>query len=127
VVKDRKLVRIYKNKEASDEYIEVNLFYEIGGMNYFTGKTIKRGYYIDAMPVQRDETGMWKEYKLFSGIMDMVAEAKRFSVSTFQSLVASVDMGIYDSHINELLDLTARKNGLKLENFERKGLVLVNE
>ena len=32
-------------------FIRVELYYDKGGMNYFTGKTERRGYYLSAVPV----------------------------------------------------------------------------
>lgn len=38
-------------------FIKVHTFYDLGGMNYFTGKPNKRGYYVSCTPVLKEDRG----------------------------------------------------------------------
>jgi hypothetical protein len=57
--------------------IEVELSYNIGGMNYFTSKAESRGLYLHVSPVQRKENS--RVYTGFTGVKTCVKELKRFS------------------------------------------------
>ena len=37
--------------------IKVRLYYNLGGMNYFTGRAEDRGYYLSVTPVYREDRG----------------------------------------------------------------------
>ena len=43
----------YLPARGKDQYIKVELYYDLGGMNYFTYKTEPRGYYVSVCPVER--------------------------------------------------------------------------
>lgn len=41
--------------KADVNFIKVHTFYDLGGMNYFTSRPTKRGYYVSCTPVFRDD------------------------------------------------------------------------
>lgn len=102
-----KLGRLKTTKE--DTYIDVELYYDKGGMNYFTGRETKRGYYLSASPVETSDG--WTRYTAFSGIKEIISEASRFSKKRLEQLVDETP----DKQKNDLVDLVLRQNGLSLE------------
>jgi len=72
--------------ELNGQTLEINLYYNLGGMNYFTGKTERRGYYLSVSPVHVTKLGdkiVSKEYVAFSGIKKCLLEAKRKSNKSY--------------------------------------------
>lgn len=63
--------------------LKIEFYYSMGGMNYFTSRTERRGYYLSVSPVEigRDENGRIRSesYMGFSGIKECILEVKRKS------------------------------------------------
>jgi hypothetical protein len=76
--------RIGKFVEADGKTYEIEVFYDIGGLSYFTGDNITRGYYLSVTPIEKG--GGWRRVVLFSGIKALVKEAKRFSRKTLEQI-----------------------------------------
>lgn len=109
------------NKTISKEYLEVaqgdathlkvEIYYSMGGMNYFSGRSEARGIYISVSPVTRTlhEGKFWTEsYKGFSGTKQHVKEMNRFSQKI-------ADAFIVDETIkNNLIQIVSQKNEIKL-------------
>lgn len=75
-------------KQAGYTHIQVELYYSLGGMNYFSGKSEPRGYYLSITPVnikQEDGYAM-VGYTMFSGIKFLIEEATRKGQKKFQEL-----------------------------------------
>ena len=70
-------------KNAS--HLEVSVYYNKGGTNYFSGGTIPRGYYISVTPVTKGN-GMIS-YTMFTGHKHLLLETSRFSAKQFASAV----------------------------------------
>ena len=66
------------------QVLEVELYYEKGGMNYFSAQNNKRGYYLSVTPITK-ENGC-TSFSLFSGIKKYVQEATRFSEKTMKEI-----------------------------------------
>ena len=67
---------------AGDNYthIRVQVYYDLGGMNYATYKTEARGYYLSLTPVTltREDRGVTMErFAAFSGSKFLLEETKR--------------------------------------------------
>jgi hypothetical protein len=62
-------------------HLKVQLYYDKGGMNYFTGGTQRRGLYLSVSPVSRSESGVFatESYTAFTGTKQLIKELKRFS------------------------------------------------
>jgi len=74
--------KIRKDIERSGLTLEVDVYYNKGGMNYFTGSTMLRGYYLSVTPVQitKYEGGLSsRSFVGFSGTAILLSETKRFS------------------------------------------------
>lgn len=70
---------------GGDEYLVTELYYSLGGMNYFTGSKEPRGYYVSVTPTRFHEGG--RSFTAFSGIKKLVEPAKAFSAKEFAGLV----------------------------------------
>lgn len=65
----------YLNTNKEKTFLKCELYYSLGGMNYFTGKTEARGYYVSVSPVERGDG--WESYTAFSGWKKCVVECAR--------------------------------------------------
>lgn len=45
-----------KDETSHFTHLEVSFYYDLGGMNYFTGRENKRGYYLSVIPVSKSQT-----------------------------------------------------------------------
>ena len=62
-------------------HIEVSVYYTKGGMNYLSGGTTPRGYYVSVRPVtKRDYT---VSFDLFAGRRQLLFETARFTAKQF--------------------------------------------
>lgn len=65
----------YLNTNKDKTFLKCELYYSLGGMNYFTGRTEARGYYVSVSPVERGDG--WESYTAFSGWKKCVVECAR--------------------------------------------------
>ena len=65
----------YLNTNKEKTFLKCELYYSLGGMNYFTGRTEARGYYVSVSPVERGDG--WVSYTAFSGWKKCVVECAR--------------------------------------------------
>lgn len=65
----------YLNTNKDKTFLKCELYYSLGGMNYFTGKAEARGYYVSVSPVERSNG--WESYTAFSGWKKCVVECAR--------------------------------------------------
>jgi len=89
----------------NDNLIKFTLDYNKGGVNYFTGKVEKRGYYITAKPVtiSKGQTSDGKEYEIetytcMSGYRYLLLETKRSSEKSHNQSIE-----LFNNEINLLL------------------------
>jgi len=64
--------------------MEVKMYYNLGGYNYFTGKDVERGYYLSVQPMTYSD--MVREYVPTDGVYCGVKSTSRFSRKAFQQL-----------------------------------------
>ena len=89
--------------------IEVVLSYGIGGMNYFTGTSEGRGYYLHVTPTKVGNG--FKSFTAFSGTKSLIEATKRFSDKRLGELAATaLALDAYP----RLLDYVLGKNALTL-------------
>ncbi len=92
-------------------HLKVETYYNIGGMNYFSGNAEKRGLYISVSPVSRSEHegGLWSEsYKGFSGTKQLVKEMARFNQKVLDNFKDEVTE-------KRLIEHVCRTQGIELE------------
>lgn len=70
MVNDRVKKEYIKAKGGEKNFLKCELYYSLGGMNYFSYKQEQRGYYVSVSPVERD--GICESYIAFSGIKALV-------------------------------------------------------
>ena len=70
--------------------LEVEVYYDLGGHNYFTGDQVPRGYYLSVSPVELGDG--WRRYTSFSGKKKFLLEdAKRKSGKRLTALWTSIE------------------------------------
>ena len=84
--------------------LEVQLYYNIGGMNYFTGETMQRGLYVSVTPVQYSSDRKVRSYSAFSGTCMAVKPMERFNAKKLAEFKVS------DSLITQLVRHVLSKN-----------------
>lgn len=86
--RDRVLERILigpaLERSEGEEYLEIALRYDIGGLNYFSGDRGRRGYFVSVTPITLGPT--FRSFTLFSGIKALVLEAKAYSEKKLDAL-----------------------------------------
>ena len=72
-------------------HLRVELYYSLGGMNYWTYKVDARGYYLSVTPIERGERGtgfMCESFRMGSGVKKLIKEVSRQSKSAADSAAA---------------------------------------
>lgn len=69
--------------------ITTEIYYDIGGMNYFTSKVEKRGYYFSITPEEHSDG--FRTYTGFSGAKTCILEVARKSKSAYEKAKAMLD------------------------------------
>ena len=62
-------------------HLEVSVYYTKGGANYFSGGTIRRGYYMSVTPVKKSEN--FVSFVMFTGRSQLLLETNRYSDKQF--------------------------------------------
>lgn len=95
--------------------LRVELYYSLGGMNYWTYKQDSRGYYLSVTPVERiQRNGYTTEgYITGSGVKMLIKEVSRKSVKA----AAEAEV-LAQSHIQELVDYICNEEGVEVINEE---------
>jgi len=79
----------YESVPDSSKELRIEVKYDIGGMNYFTGRPQERGYYLHVSPVNRSHSnGITVEsYEGFSGVKKLILPVKRQSNTQYTQAV----------------------------------------
>lgn len=99
--------------------IELSIGYELGGYNYFSGASNRRGYYAYAVPLTVSERDGYRSFTqaLFDGAKVFLKEATRFSQKTADSFALT------DAVVQDLLDKVLQAYGMTLEKDEKGELI----
>lgn len=76
------IMKEYEKVEGTDYELKIQVYYDKGGMNYFTSRPEQRGYYVSVSPVQVERRGngiMVESYAAFSGVKMLVLPVQRQS------------------------------------------------
>ena len=87
--------------------IVTEIYYSKGGMNYFTDRDEKRGYYFSITPEERSNE--FRTYTGFSGVKTCILEVARKSKSAYDKAKAMLD-----KYENEYLQAFCDKKGYTL-------------
>ena len=88
-------------------YLDVELEYNIGGYNYFSGKETPRGYYLSVQPIERGE--QLSSVIAFTGTNFLIKEVKRKS----NKAEAEAEQ-IAKEKENEYINYVLNKNNIEL-------------
>lgn len=106
----KKYIEVKKNP-AKVTHLRIELYYSLGGMNYFTGSVENRGYYLSVTPVERRASarGYTSECcTAFTGIKQNIKEVTRKSKKA-----ESEAEKLASDTIDNLIDYVLRNNGLE--------------
>ena len=105
------LVEMTENKE---QVLEISVSYNEGGMNYFSGNSNVRGYYLHVSPISESIEGTVKirSFTMFSGIKMLLKEVRRFNQREFETLTPTQEQ------INKLVNHVLEKENLHLKEKE---------
>ena len=93
---------------GENKFLKCELYYSLGGMNYFNYKNEPRGYYLSVCPVEKwvsDGCAM-ESFSAFSGIKKCLVEVKRKSKSKEALAVDMIDWNLDDL----IADVMAKNN-----------------
>ena len=68
--------------------VRIEVYYNVGGANYFTGRSEARGYYISIQPLKVGKN--FTSFTGFTGVKELVEEANRFSQKKLESIAESI-------------------------------------
>lgn len=99
-----------KSGNTDANILEVQLSYNKGGMNYFSGTNEQRGLYLSVTPVNvsRKDGYSTRSFTAFSGIKMLVKEMKRFSQKTLNEFEPSKE------DLDKLIRHVAVKHSLEI-------------
>ncbi len=94
-----KYIELKENNRAS--HLKIELYYALGGYNYFTHKSEERGYYLSVSPVTRESRGgcTMESYTAFSGVKKCVKTVSRKSAKAeaeAEKLAADLEASLID-------------------------------
>ena len=71
-----------ENPNSDANYYKIEVYYHLGGINYFTYKTEPRGYYLSITPVYKENRGGYnmESYTAFTGIKKCIKTVTRKSI-----------------------------------------------
>lgn len=95
--KDRGTKWYFKTPDLPNNHMLVEVYYEQGGMNYFSGNVKPRGYYILVKPIDREERSFADGQKYYTESMSLfgaggyqlIEEANRYSQKQLERVIAS--------------------------------------
>lgn len=106
----RKIVLKQLPTTDPNRIVEVEVYYDEGGLSYFTGGINKRGYYLAVQPVKLE--GGFRSITAFSGTKAIIEETKRFSARKLQEVaVQALQLPVYRT----LLDHVLAKGNIRLQ------------
>ena len=93
--------------ESSFTHVDVEVYYNKGGMNYFTGNVEKRGYYLSVQPLNKTTNSI--SFTAFTGVKQLVRGAGRFSPKVLAEFVVEYEM------MNTMIEHIVEKHNIKLD------------
>ena len=94
-----------ENPTRDANTLEIEVYYHLGGMNYFTGRNEPRGYYLSVTPALRYKHST--SYISFTGTKILLKEVKRKSAKAEAEAEE-----IAKSKIDDLIAYVCTRNGI---------------
>jgi len=105
-----KRIAIKMPNEFRCNALDVEAYYSLGGMNYFTGRSDPRGYWFSIQPVYVD--GCCTSFTAFTGVKHLLKETARFSQKAMDSAASDPAIERYTAEFMQ-------QHGLEAENRSR--------
>jgi len=106
-MKNKKVI-FKKPIEGKENYfLEGELYYSLGGTNFFTCTNEPRGYYFSVSPIEITEH--MRCFSAFSGFKSLIQPAKRFNQKELDKLEVISELQ------NNFINLVLKKNNLTLK------------
>ena len=102
----KKVIRTLKTT-VKNKVLEVEVYYDLGGMNYFAGHTESRGIYLAVQPVEISKD--FRSYTAFSGTKLLMLPLNKFSQKKLDEYIPS------EEDIEKILNHVLAKNQLTLK------------
>lgn len=115
----KRLIRMPEVAEGKATHLKIEVYYAIGGMNYFSSSVEKRGLYLSVSPVSRSKhegIGFSESYTGFSGIKEHVLDMARFNQKKFDSYVVD------ETQLQKLIDYVLVRQNIVLKETIQKRL-----
>ena len=93
--------------------LKIEIDYEKGGANFFSGVSISRGYYLSISPYFKDKDG-WTTHRAFTGVKTLIEAVGRKNKKKLEKLVANFNLDDFQYAFDKVL----LKNGIKKENLK---------
>jgi len=81
-----------KTDDGWTRYLTGEVYWNAGGMNYFTNQHEVRGYYVDVTPEDVNPEGTMRRITGFAGIKAVLLEAPRFNRKTLDTIQVPADL-----------------------------------
>jgi hypothetical protein len=105
--KGKRLVRKYRIEGEGVNVLEASIYYDLGGINYFSYKNEPRGYWFALQPFE-DKDG-WRSFVAYSGVKTCVLPCERQSAKRYAEAKGMLD-ALIERHLPDFLDM----NGIAL-------------
>lgn len=113
-----RLTRLYpitNNSHAT--HLKAQVYYALGGFNYFTYQNEPRGYYVSITPVQRENKNGYtmESFTAFTGMKHLAVPVQRKSAKKMDEAIK-----YFESHIVEFMQNHFGQFEIDTENYEVK-------
>ena len=107
----KRIIKMLEVTKGNATHVKIELYYALGGMNYFSCKTEERGLYLSVSPVSRVEREGYvsESYSAFSGIKMLVKPMARLNQKVLDNFE------VKEEDIETLLSNVLSKNGLEVK------------
>lgn len=104
-IKNNKSKRYSCYIERDEQTLKIQVYYSLGGMNYFTYKQDGRGFYLNVTPVKLEKRQGYtmESFTMFSGIKKFLLPCTRYSEKRLEEALKLSDEWI-DKLICHVLD-----------------------
>ena len=112
MAKQKRLLNSFEITRGKGTHVDIELYYHIGGMNYFTGTSESRGLYISVQPCEKrvfEGGGMSVGFTAFTGVKKHVKDMTRFTQKALDTFVVDADLK------RQLLDHILAKNDIEIK------------
>lgn len=109
--KSSRLIKLLEVLSGPASHVKIEVYYSLGGMNYFSGGSEARGIYLSVTPVtiSGGEGYRTESYTGFSGTKLLVKEMARFNQKAIDTFVPA------EEDIKRLLSHVLSKNNIVLK------------